>query len=79
MSGNYVIVDTNVAAQVKTFSITDAKLYDPLLTLSTQDNAKLLDQIKSSSKRIINWNKYQSKMSTKRQNYYLDYLTDPSF
>ena len=29
--------------------------------------------------RTINWNKYQSKVSTERQNQYLDYLIDPTF
>ena len=43
---------------VTTFSITDTKLYIPVVTLSTQDNAKLLEQIKSGFKRTINWNKY---------------------
>ena len=42
------------------FAITDTKLYVPVVTLSTQDNAKLLQQLKSGFKRIINWNKYQS-------------------
>ena len=54
---------TNVANQSATFLITDTKLYDPVLTLSTQDNAKLLQQSKSSFKRTINWNKYQLKKS----------------
>ena len=61
------------------FLITDTKLYVPVITLSTQDNAKLLKKLKSSFKRTINWNKYQSKMSTERQNNYLDYSIDPSF
>ena len=38
-----------------------AKLYIPAVTLSNQDNAKLLQQLKSGSKRTVNWNKYQSK------------------
>ena len=38
------MVSTNVANQVATFSITNAKLYVPVVTLSTQDNAKLLEQ-----------------------------------
>ena len=42
------------------FGITDTKLYVPVVTLSTQDNAKLLQQLKSGFKRTINWNKYQS-------------------
>ena len=46
------------------FAITDRKLYFPVVTLSTHDNAKLLQQLKSGFKRTINWNKYQSKIST---------------
>ena len=45
-STNCVIVFTNVANQNATFEITDTKLYNPVLTLSTQDNSKLLQQIK---------------------------------
>ena len=61
------------------FKITDTKLYVPVVTLSTQDNAKLLQQLKSGFKRTINWNKYQIKVSTEKQNQYLDFLIDPSF
>ena len=49
------------------------------MTLSTEDNEKLLEQLKSGFKRTINWNKYQSKVSTERQNQYLDFLIDPAF
>ena len=42
------------------FAITDAKLYVPVVTLFTQDKAKLLQQLKSGFKRTTNWNKYQS-------------------
>ena len=49
------------------------------ITLSIQDNAKLLEQLKSGFKRTVNWNKYQPKVSTERPNQYLDFLTDPSF
>ena len=55
-----VIVSTDVAGQNATFAITDAKLYVPVITLSQQDNAKLLQQLKSGFKRVINWNKYQN-------------------
>ena len=61
------------------FKITDTKLYVPVVTLSTQDNAKLLEQLKSGFKRTSNWNKYQSKISTEAQNQYLDFLINPSF
>ena len=61
------------------FAITDTKLYVPVVTLSTQDNAKLLQQLKSGFKRTINWNKYQSDPKTYAQNRYLNHLVDPSF
>ena len=57
---------TIVVAQEITCSITDTKLHVPVVTLSTQDNAKVLEQLKSGFKRTINWNKYQSKLSTER-------------
>ena len=37
------------------------KLYVPLITLSTQDNAKLLEQLKPGFTRTIKWNKYNQK------------------
>ena len=48
------------------------------MNLPSQDNVKVLDQLKSDFKRTINWNKYQSKPSIQAQNQYLDYLIDPS-
>ena len=62
------------------FAITDTKLYVPVVTMSTQDNAKLLQQLKSGFKRIVNWNKYQVEISkTERQIQQLDFLINPSF
>ena len=46
------------------FAITETKLYVPVVTLSTQDNAKLLQQLKSSFKRTINRNKYESNIKS---------------
>ena len=40
------------------FKITETKLYVPVVTLSSQDNAKLLQQLKSGFKRKIDWNEY---------------------
>ena len=60
-SANSVIVSTAVANQGAIFSITDTNLYVPVVTLSAQDNEKLLEKLKSSFKRTANWNKYQSK------------------
>ena len=54
-------------------------LYVPVVTLSTQDNAKLFQQLKSGFKRIINWNKYLSKPKLLAQNPNLNNLVEPSF
>ena len=61
------------------FAITEIKLYVPVVTLSTQGNAKLLQQLKSDFKRTINWNKYESSVKTFAQNRYLNYLVNSSF
>ena len=52
---------TAIANQVATLSITDTKLYVPVVTLSSENIAKLLEQLKSGFKRTINWNNYQQK------------------
>ena len=62
-----------------TFATTDTKLYVPVVTLSTQDNANLLEQLKSGFKSTINWNKYESKVPVQAPNPYLDFLINPSF
>ena len=43
-SANCFLVAGTVANEVPTFKITDTKFYVPVLTSSTQDNAKLLEQ-----------------------------------
>ena len=43
---------------------TATKLYVPVVTLSSEDNAKLLRQLKSDFKRTIQWDKYQGKLTT---------------
>ena len=50
-STNCVVVSTKVANQNARFEITDAKLYVPVVTLPTQDNSKLLQQLKSGFKK----------------------------
>ena len=62
-----------------TFKITGTKLYVPVVTLSTEENAKLLQQLKSGFKRAINWNKYLSKPELIRRNPNLNHLVEPSF
>ena len=76
---NCFIVDKSLNNQASTFTITDTKLYVPVVTLWTKDNSKLPEQLKSGFKKSVNWKKYQSKVTIQEQNRYLDYLIDPSF
>ena len=62
-----------------TLSITDCKLYIPVVTLSKVDEIKLLTNLKSGFTREIRWNKYRSKMSTEDINNNLNILIDPTF
>ena len=62
-----------------TFKITDTKLYVPIVTLSKENDTKLLEQLKSGFKRTIKWNKYRSQMTIQPQNNNLNYLIDPTF
>ena len=78
-SANCVIISTNNANQVPTFTITETNLYVPVVTLSTQDNSKLLLQLKNDFKRTITWNKYPAKPELLAQNPNLNYLIDTSF
>ena len=77
-SADCVIIYAYVNNQVPTFTITKTNLYVPVVTLSSQDNGKLLPQLKSGFKRKINWNKYLAKSELLAQN--LNYLIiEPSF
>ena len=67
------------SAGAGTFAIRDRKFYVPVVTVLTQDNAKLLQQLKSAFKRTINWNKYQLDPKTYAQNQYLNHLVDAHF
>ena len=78
-SANYVIIYTDVANQVPTFTITQTNLYVLVVTLSIQDNAKLLPQLKSGFKRTISWNKYLAKPELLAQSGNLNNLIEPSF
>ena len=68
-------VITNSEGEAK-FAITESKLYVPVVTLSTRDNAKLLKQLQLESgfKRTINWNKYESSVKSYAENRYLNHL-----
>ena len=78
-SSSCVLIATVNPNQAATFAITDTKLYIPVVTLSTQENTKFLQQLKSGFKRVINWNKYLSKPELLAQNPSLNHLVEPSF
>ena len=78
-SSTSVLIATNAPNQNATFAITDTKLYVPVVTLSTQENHKFFQQLKSGFKRVINWNKYLSKPELLAQNPNLNHLVEPSF
>ena len=61
------------------FQITDTKLYVPVVTLSTENDKKLLEQLRTGFKRTIKWNKYRSEMTNQTKNNNLNYLIDPTF
>ena len=58
------VISIAAANRAATFAITDTELYVPVVTLSIDDNSKLLEQLKSGFKRTINWNKYEIKTTT---------------
>ena len=62
-----------------TFKITDIKLFTPVVTLSKENDIKLLEQLKTGFKRTIKCNKYRSQMSIQPQNNNLSYLINPTF
>ena len=78
-SADYALIYTNVANPVPIFAITEVNLYVWAATLSTQDNAKLLTQLKSGFKRTTSWNRYLSKPELLAQNWNLNHLVEPSF
>ena len=62
-----------------TLAIKDFKLYIPVVTLSKDDEIKLLTDLKSGFTREIIWNKYRSQMTTEAINNNLNILIDPTF
>ena len=61
------------------FEITYCKLYVPVVTLSAENDNKLLEQLKSGFGITIKWNKYMSQMSNQNKNNNLNYSIDPTF
>ena len=62
-----------------TFKISDTKLYVPVVTLSTENDNKILEQLKTGFKRTIKWNKHRSEMSNQSKNNNLIFLIDSTF
>ena len=62
-----------------TFQTTDTKLYVPVVTLSTENDKRLLEQLRTGFKRTIKWNKYRLEMTNPTKNNNLNYLIDPTF
>ena len=62
-----------------TFKIADTKLYVPVVTLSIENDKRLLGQLKTGFNRTIKWSKYRSEMTNQTQNNNLNYLIDPTF
>ena len=68
-----------IIQKMQYLKIADAKFYVSVVTLSKENDIKLLEQLKSGFKRTIKWNKYRSQMTVQPQNNYLNYLIDPTF
>ena len=62
-----------------TFKITDTKLYVPTFTLSTENDKRLLEQLRTGFKITIKWNKGRSEMTNQTKNNNLNYLINPAF
>ena len=54
-------------------------MYIPVVTLSKENDTKILEQLKLGFKRTITWNKYRSKITIQPQKNNLKYLIDPTF
>ena len=54
-------------------------MYFAVVTLSTENDKALLEQLRTGFKRTIKWNKYKSEMTNQSKNNKLKYLTDPTF
>ena len=63
----------------KTFKIAGTKLYVAVVTLSMEDDNKLLEQLKAGFKRTIKWKKYRSEISNQVKTNNLNYLIDSTF
>ena len=76
--GNNPAVDkTN--QESATFKITDTKLYVLVVILSTENDKKLLEQLRTRFKGLFKWNNYRSEMTNQAKINNLNCLIDPTF
>ena len=75
-AGPPVVNGTTTGAML---ALNNCKLYVPVITLSEDDEIKLLTNLKSGFEREIIWNKYRSQMTTEAINNNLNILIDPTF
>ena len=78
-AGNDNVPAAIVAPTRLEFQIWDTKLYVPVVTLSKENDKKLLQQLKPVFKTTVKWNKHRSQMTIQPQNDSLNYLIDPTF
>ena len=69
----------NTSSTDATFQITDTKLYVLVVTLSTENCKRLLEQLRTGFKRTIKWNKYRPEMTNQTKYNNLHYLINPTF
>ena len=67
------------AGTAATFTITDTKLYVPVVTLKTEDNAKLSELLSKGFKRSVYWNKYKAILTNYAANSHIRERLDVSF
>ena len=75
-SKNCVLFGMTAANKLPTgleFEIKDTKLYVPVVTLSKENDIKLLEQLKLGFKRTVKWDKCRSQMTVKPPNNNLNY------
>ena len=75
---NPIVAAVNNPTNV-TPKITETKLHVPVVTLSTEDDNSLLEQLNLGFKRTIKWNKYRSEMTNQSKTNNLNYLIGPAF
>ena len=74
-----VLIEQNNNITGVNFVTTSTNLFVPIVTLSINDNIKVLENIRQAFKRTISQNKYRSEVTTLPKNNNLDYLIDPTF